>query len=473
MPESPPFFTLRAEPGSVGWELLHPEVRQVWLLYCELSKSQWLSLEEIEQRQLAEVRALAAHCWEHVPFYREQLQAAGIVPAEIRTLDDFRRIPIVSRPTCVERAAEMKGRSLPTGMFPMGSSKTSGTSGLPLEIFQTNLVRLWWWGCNLRDLEWRQFDPRGTLAVLRPSRSANDPFVPSAEGTSLRTWFSALDGLIESGSSHRMNPAQEPSQQLEWLRRVDPNYLLGHPSVLEVLASLVREVGKPLANLRGIQTKSESLTDEVRRKIEAGFGVPVQDLYSCAEAGFVASPCPEGHGLHVHAEHVLLEVLDDDGQPCLPGQTGRAVMTPLHNYLSPLLRYEILDEATVGPAACPCGRGLPLLTRVNGLRMPHFHLADGRLKETSSLLEGLQLVGGMRQFQVVQKAVDHLLFRIVPDRVWTSDHADRIRQLAQQFMESSTRVDVELLEQLERPAGGKLRCVICELPPRIANAARL
>lgn len=464
MTESVPFFTLRAEPRSVAWEMLAPEVRQVWELYGELSKSQWLAPEEIEQRQLASVRVLAAHCLENVPFYRERFEAHRIVPAEIRTLDDFRRIPIVSRATCVERAAEMKARSLPAGMFPMGSSPTSGTSGLPLKIDQTNLVRLWWWACNLRDLEWRRFDPRGTLAVLRPPRSANNPLDPSSEGMSLPTWFSALDGLIESGSSHGMNPAQEPSQQLEWLRRVDPNYLLGHPSVLEVLASLVREEGKPLANLRGIQTKSESLTDEVRRKIEAGFGVPVQDLYSCAEAGFVASPCPEGHGLHVHAEHVLFEVLDDDGQPCLPGQTGRVVMTPLHNYLSPLLRYEILDEVTLGPAACPCGRGLLLLTRVDGKRVPYIRLPDGRVKHSTNLLQGLYRIGAMRQFQVVQKAVDHLLFRIVPDRSWTADHADRIRQLAHDFLESSSRVDVELFEQLDRPASGKLRSVICELP---------
>jgi phenylacetate-CoA ligase len=471
MPQSPSFFVLRAPPGSSAWDLLDPEVRQVWSLRNELDQSQWLPPEQIEQRQLAEIRSLAAHCLENVPYYREQLTAAGVVPAEIRTLDDFRKIPILSRQTCGERAADLQARRLPAGMVPLESSMTSGTSGVPLKVFQTNLVRRWWWACNLRDLEWRRFDPRGTLAALRPPRS---PVKPSSqacrEGVSLPSWFPALDRLIVSGTSHGMDPVQEPRQQLEWLGRVAPNYLIGFPTVLEVLARLLREEGRCLPGLRGIQTISEVLTDEARRLIEGAFGTPVQDLYSCAEAGYAASPCPDGHGLHVHAEHVLLEVLDDAGRPCTFGQTGRVVLTTLHNYLAPFLRYEILDEATVGPSVCPCGRGLPLLTRVDGKRWPYFQLADRRLKHSSSLMQALYRLGGMRQFQVVQRAVDHLLIRLVPDRDWTPEHAQRVSQAVQAFMESSIRVDVSVFDRLERPASGKLRSVICELPPRSPEA---
>jgi len=129
------------------------------------------------------------------------------------------------------------------------------------------------------------------------------------------------------------------------------------------------------------------------------------------------------------------------------------------------VRYDILDDATLGPAACPCGRGLPLLTRVDGKRWPYFQLADGRLKHTSYLMHALHRVGGMRQFQVVQRALDHLLIRVVPERDWTPEHAQHVRQTVQDFMESSPRVDVSVLDRLERPTGGKLHAMICELPP--------
>ncbi len=118
------------------------------------------------------------------------------------------------------------------------------------------------------------------------------------------------------------------------------------------------------------QAIGELLADAGDLRIEAAFGVPARDVYACPEAGFLASPCPQGHGLHVHAEHVLLEVLDEHDRPCLPGQAGRVVLTTLHNSLTPLVRYETLDEAIPGPTACPCGRGLPLLAKVWSKRPP-------------------------------------------------------------------------------------------------------
>src|SRR5439155_10265812 len=131
-----------------------------------------------------------------------------------------------------------------------------------------------------------------------------------------------------------------------------------------------REAGQRLPGLRAIQSIAEALTEEARASVEAAFGVPVKNLYSCMEAGYVASTCPEGHGLHVHAENVLLEVLDEQGRPCRPGETGRVVLTALHNFLTPFVRYEILDGATLGAERCPCGRGLPLLTGVQGRQRP-------------------------------------------------------------------------------------------------------
>jgi phenylacetate-CoA ligase len=207
----------------------------------------------------------------------------------------------------------------------------------------------------------------------------------------------------------------------------------------------------------------EPLSREARHRIEAAFGVPVKDTYSNTEAGYLASPCPSGAGLHAHAENAIVEVLDANDQPCLPGQTGRLVFTSLHNFLTPFIRYDILDDVTLADGPCPCGRGLPLWTQVDGRRHPLLHLADGRRKSSMGITLGIRKVGGVHQFQIVQRAVDHVIIRVVPDRSWHARLADRMRSVVREECEAPIQVDVEEHESLERSPGGKLRVVVIEM----------
>jgi phenylacetate-CoA ligase len=214
------------------------------------------------------------------------------------------------------------------------------------------------------------------------------------------------------------------------------------PTNLEFLASLVRESGQRLPALRVIQAIGETLSPVARSLIEDSFGAPVRNLYSNTEAGYVASPCPAGHGLHVHSENVLAEVLDADNRPCAPGQTGRLVLTTLHNFLTPFVRYDIVDEVTLAPGPCPCGRGLPLWTHVVGRHYPTLHLTDGRRKSS---------------------AVNHMVARVIPDRTWSPDHAARLRKAIQAEMEAPVQVDIEEKAYIERPRGGKLNLIVVEI----------
>ncbi len=148
-----------------------------------------------------------------------------------------------------------------------------------------------------------------------------------------------------------MDVRQDPRAQLDWLRRVRPTCLLSLPSNLELLAGLLRDKGERLPNLQVVQTFGEPLWEASRQRIEEGFGVPTKNNYGTTEAGHIASPCPMGHGLHVHSENLIAEVLDAENQPCRPGETGRLVFTTLHNFLAPFVRYDILDDVTLAERA--------------------------------------------------------------------------------------------------------------------------
>lgn len=453
---------LRSIPGTIWPGVPRGEVSQLWAMFLELDRTQWLDPAEVLAGQLAQVRSLLKHCQLHVPYYSDLFRKLRLDPDAIRSLDDFQRIPSLSRRTFQEQAPRFQARELPAGTMATTRMKSSGTSGMPIEVGQTNLVNLWWFAFHLRDLHWCGLDLRGSLAVIRGLSGAGGDPQAVLEGVQQPFWSRQLHAVVETGPSFVMDVHQEPRRQLDWLRRVNSDYLLSYPPNLEHLASLLAEAGERLPNLRAILSIGETLTEEARGRIEVGFGVPVKNTYSCVEAGYLASPCPEGHGLHVHAENVLLEVIDEQDRPCLPGQPGRVVLTPLHNFLTPLVRYEILDAATPGPERCSCGRGLPLLRDIQGKRRPQFCLPDGRRKDSGFLVRRLRQVGGYHQHQIIQRTPAHLVVRLVAGRAWTEDHAGQIVRAVQDYFEAPVNVDVELVDSIASTAAGKLRDVLVE-----------
>jgi phenylacetate-CoA ligase len=177
----------------------------------------------------------------------------------------------------------------------------------------------------------------------------------------------------------------------------------------------------------------------------------------------MASPCPSGAGLHLHAESILAEVLDAEDRPCRPGETGRLVFTCLHSLLCPFIRYDILDEVTLAPGPCGCGRGLPLWTAVDGRRVPLLHRFDGGRVTSLGLVLAIRQAGGVHQFQIVQTARDRVVVRVVPSLAWSAEHGKRMQWAVQDALGAGMRVDVEQREWLERPGGGKLRIVVNQL----------
>lgn len=457
------FFQLRSPAGTVWPPVPAPEVSQVWAAYQELDRTQWLTPADLAACQLQQLRALLAHCSQQVPFYRRLLSEAGLDRRPIETLSDFRRLPLLTRELYQTHFADMQARTLPAGMTAAGGSFTSGTNGVPIKVLKTNRDSLWWSAFYLRDLEWSGLDPRGRLAAIRLIAMSPTDLPQALEGFSVPHWTPFCAILMETGPLFGMDIRQDPRRQLAWLRKIKPEYLLSLPSNLSYLAGLIQESGERLRSLRAIQAIGEPLTEYVRQCIEDGFGVPVKNLYSTTETGYIASPCPRGEGLHVHAENVLAEVLDADNKPCQPGQTGRLVVTSLNNFLTPFLRYDILDDVTLAPGPCPCGRGLPLWTHVEGRQVPLLHLAGGRRKSVLGLILGVRKVGGFHQFQIIQRAVDHVLLRIVPDGTWSPDHAERLRQAVYEEFEAAIQVTIEQKEFLERPPGGKLKLAIVEM----------
>jgi phenylacetate-CoA ligase len=222
-----------------------------------------------------------------------------------------------------------------------------------------------------------------------------------------------------------------------------------------------------------------------REKIAAYFEVPVADGYGSRDAGFIAHECPEGR-LHVTAENVLVEIVDDHRPVAAGGQTsrprvrrpdrggrvregprGEIVITHLDAYAMPLIRYRTGDVGRLLPGRCSCGRGLPLMDVVQGRTTDFLYLPDGNTRHALSIIYPLRETPGVSRFRVVQHRDYAVVIEVVCDdriaRVTPESVARRVRPV----IGESVPLDVRLVERIDPMASGKHRYVISHAQPAI------
>jgi phenylacetate-CoA ligase len=253
---------------------------------------------------------------------------------------------------------------------------------------------------------------------------------------------------------------------LDWLEQERPEYLMLYPSILRELLELSAKRGTRPSGLREVRTFAEALPADIRPRCREVWNVPVADVYSADEVGYIALQCPEHEHYHVQSEGVLVEVLDEHNRPCEFGQVGRVVVTPLHNFAMPLVRYELGDYAEVGEP-CDCGRGLPVLRRIMGRVRNMLVTASGeRYWPAFGSRQFAEVAPTVRQHQFVQKSLDRIEARLVTTEPLTPELEAKLRKLVISVLPAGFHVDFVRCESISRSPSGKFEDFISEVAPR-------
>ncbi len=409
-----------AVPGPVPARLL--------AMGFQLEQSQWWSPGEIQGQQRRQLGQLLDHARTTVPFYRQRLAAAGH-DANPSPSDAFwHGLPLLSREDIQEAGQALVSEAIPTAHGHHRWLQTSGSTGRPIRALVTGLTGLFWNALVLREHHWHRRDFSRRLCALRAEAVDNAP-----DGADGPDWGHPVSTVYRSGPASLMGIHQPVERQARWLMERQPGYLLTHPSNLRALARHFVDAGLKLPGLVQARTYGETVTDELRALVRAAWGVPLVDAYSAQEVGYIALQCPQHDHYHVQSESLLVEVLDDDGRPCVPGEVGRVAMTTLHNFAMPLIRYVNQDYAEVGPP-CPCGRGLPVLRRILGRRRNMLTLPDGRRFWPSFPAHLFTEVADIRQFQLIQDGPAHLELRLVaPGGLTPAQREELARRIVSRF----------------------------------------
>lgn len=406
-------------PGN-AWPIIPNQnsARMLSLLF-QLEQSQWLSADDFEQVQRRQLGTLIHHAYMTSPFYRKRLDEAGLSPDRIRTPEDWRKIPLLTRDVWQMAGPELYSTNPPPQHGKTSQLFTSGSTGKPVMVITNALTQLFWNAFTVRDHLWHRRNFSGKLAAIRfVSGNACDP----PHGKMGQNWGPATADVVKTGPSATLHIKAGIDQQVPWLIEQNAEYLITYPSDVYALARFAEDRGIRFPSLREIRTFGEILEPHVREIVHRVLGLKIVDMYSSQEVGYIALQCPEHEHYHVQSENVLLEVINEKGEPCQPGEIGRVVVTALHNFATPIIRYQIGDYAEVG-SPCPCGRGLPVLNRIVGRQRNMLVLPNGELRwpsiEVDTALQGEQEIPPIQQFQVIQRSLEEIEAVLVTPRELT------------------------------------------------------
>jgi len=420
-------------------------------LMFQLDQSEYLPPETLEQLQMGALHRLLGHAASTVPYYRNTPGYAAAAARPSLTGEQWRRqVPILSRSSLQEAGPAMRTERLPAGHEPVSEVITTGSTGRPVRALSTRVTGLFWQAITLRDMLWHERDMRLTLAAIRADRSDQIP----AGGMILSNWAPFLEAAYPTGRCALMSITNDIPTQARWLVEQNPEYLLSYPSNILALADHFHRTGTPLPRLREVWTYGEALRPEVRPACAAAWRVPVVDMYSSQEIGYIALQCPENSAYHVQSEAVYVEILDGAGEPCRPGEVGRVVVSALHNYATPLLRYEIGDYAEQG-GPCVCERTLPVLNRIVGRERNMWVMPNGQRMWPMFPSTVWGHIRAIQQMQVVQHEVGHIELRLVGPRALTTAEEAEVTGLLRRYFPWPFELTLTYLREIDRGQGMK------------------
>lgn len=437
-----------------------PRVRAMALrtLQRQLGASQWLSPEVLGLWQRQQLAALLAHAAVHSPYYKRRLPklARDFMRDESISLCD---IPILTRDALQDEYTAICASAWPSRHGPSRETQTSGSTGQPVKVKRTGLSQMVWLALTLRDHLWHDRDLTATLAAIRVpvGHSGKSPVYSP-------TWGEAVSAVYRSGPSHMLPISTDVNQQAEWLANLNPDYLLTYPTNLGELLRVVEKGNLHLPRLREIRTIGETLPDELYETSTRLLETKVTDLYSSQELGIIALQCPVSGLYHIQSESVLVEILDEQGEHCQPGEVGRVVVTDLHNFATPLIRYELRDYAEAGPV-CPCGRGLPTLRRILGRRRNMVVFPNGqRHWPRVGFQQFREVVPTLKQYQLVQRTVQQIEVSLVVADTVSTEQEIALTRVIQGALGYPFELRFDYRDgELPRTRGGKFEEFICQV----------
>ena len=422
----------------------------------ELDHNETLTPAKLKAVTDAKLQRLLGFACENVPYYRDYFRETGVSTGDAADAGNFCSWPLMSRATINENLTNLVSDDLEGNG--LDANSTGGSTGEVLKFYT----------------DWRS----GAYRKATVRRNKRWLGVQPGE-REVRLWGAPLDvkrsksirGSIHAAiAREKLLSADKLGEDtlasyLEICQSFRPRLLVAYPSALSEFAIYCRERGESIASLRAIICSAETLFQHDRELLESTFGVKVYNRYGCREVGDLAHEVPGMPGLIVNSDRVHVEILDEQGHPCGPGEQGEVVVTDLDNFGMPLIRYRIGDYARWSQRSDGMEVNLPfpVLESVDGRTLDVVRAPSGRRVGGTYWTLLLRSKPGFRKMQVIQTEPDAIKILYSPEPGTEPDFAYFRGEIAK-TCGAGLRVDFVSTEVFEHEPGSKFRLVLRKFP---------
>lgn len=327
-----------------------------------LIESQYWPLEKCLSFQWKKLKNLVAYAYANVPYYQTLFKSLGITPGDIQTPADFSKLPILKKKDIQDSFEEMISQKI--DIKGMSVNSTGGSTGMPLNFYQSKEYEIWADASRIRAWKYFQgFDENTLESVLWGA------IQDVGKGFS---YYQVLYNVIREGILPLNTFELDPliiKKYLKIFNTLRPKLLRGYASSLYYIARFIEENSLRIHKPEAIVSSTELLHARMREKIEAVFNCKVYDSYGCREVSQIGTECSEHDGFHIVFENQYVELIDNE-----------IIVTNLNNCLMPFIRYAVGDLASeINYKPCKCGRFSPRISRLIGRDNDNIELPSGKI----------------------------------------------------------------------------------------------
>ena len=417
----------------------------------KVENAQYESLSSINNACDKKIKRLVRYAYQNVHYYHSNWFDRGINISDIITKEDLAKLPVLSKEEILRNKKLLISKE---NLGRLYTRKTGGSTGMTLHFkkearaLAINDAIMWrcyrWYGIDIGDRQVRFWGVPVTRE-LRWKEQLKD-FVLN------RIRISAFD--ISRKTCLR---------EYERIRRFKPAYFYGYTTAIYGFCLFMKEFGIDLneLNLKAVICTAEKMYPHHRKLFDEVFECPVVDEYGCAEHGIIAFQCKEGN-MHIMADHLIVEFLDENDQPVQPGEPGRIVITDLDSYAMPLIRYDIGDIGRASNKKCSCGVNLPLMEVLEGRKEDFIRTVDGKLVHAAYLCYTLK-DDTVHEFKMYQKSLDKFLVQIVKSPLFSKNSEKALEKKLRTALGDNVHITFEYMDRIPREKSGKLRYFVSEV----------
>jgi phenylacetate-CoA ligase len=428
--------------------------RRVLAHLDELQKSQWQCRPDIEKLQWQKLKALLEHAYHNSPYFQGVFDSLRMLPEDIQDYADFQRLPLLTKDSIRKHENEILVR---VEGEDLKMKYTGGSTGNPLKVYFNRASDERRVAISKRGYSWAGCEDGRKQFLLW---GAGD----YREGR-LQYWKLMLHRLVLRHHYFDCFFFDKDRKALcvRQMNSYKPEFIIAYPNSLYSLSRYIEANAIELEFVpRAIITGAEKVFPTQRAVIEKAFKAPVFNSYGSREFMLMAMECEMQDGLHLSSENIFFEILDKNGKPVGPGEQGEIVITDLHNYTMPFIRYRIGDVAvrSADDTPCACGRGLPKIGDVSGRLLDLIVLPDGNEVPGEFFVRFIGNKPGIVEFRVEQNSLDRLDIRLVTDELFTPAVLAAMQQDLRDVLGAALALNIERVDRLPLTPSGKFRVTV-------------